>query len=136
MKQPSDRQLKWELARERFRLENPYPPPAQRKEKHIRDILPELLDKNGSETAALPEALRDRWPAIAGEQFAQHVRPAHLQSGILYLYADHPGWLAEAKRIPKSRLLKNIRCIKDPPEIKDIRIQLDPLIRNTPGRNR
>lgn len=129
MKQTPDQQLKWELARERFHLEDPFPPLERRSEKPISEILDRILRKNESEALALPEIIAERWPVIAGEQLAKHVRPSHLKKGILYLYADHPGWLAELKRLPKAGLLKKITSIKNIPEVKDMRFQLDPMIR-------
>lgn len=131
MKRTSDQQLKWELARERFRLEEPYPPPEKRPERHISDILSSLLKPNESEAVALPEKITDRWPVIAGEQLAQHTHPAYLKNGILYVQADHPGWLTELRRLPKMHLLKKIASVPDIPEIKDIRFQLDPSARSS-----
>lgn len=130
MKQTPDQQLKWELARERFRLANPFPPPEQRPEKCIGDILAGILRKDESETVSLPDKITERWPVVAGEQLAQHTRPAHLKNGILYINADHPGWLTELRRLPKAHMLKKIASIPDLPEIKDIRFQLDPVIRS------
>jgi hypothetical protein len=129
MKQTSDQQLKWELARERFRIEDRFPPPERHPEKCINDILAGILKKNEPADEDLPKAITERWPVIAGVQLAQHVRPAHLRNGILYLHADHPGWLAEVRRVPRIHLLKKLGSIPGLPEIKDIRFQLDPSIR-------
>lgn len=131
MKQTPDQQLKWELARERFHLEDPFPPLERRLEKPIGEILSKILRKEESEILVLPKIIAERWPVIAGEQLAKHVRPSHLKKGILYLYADHPGWLAELKRLPKVQLLRKITSIKDIPDVKDIRFQLDPMIRTS-----
>ena len=128
MKQTPDQQLKWELARERFHLEDPFPPPERRPEKPISEILNKILRKDETEELVLPEILAERWPVIAGEQLAKHVHPSHLRKEILYLYADHPGWLAESKRLPKAQLLKKITSIKDMPNVKDLRFQLDPAL--------
>jgi len=125
-----DSQIKWELKRERFRLENPFPPPEKRREKPISEILTGLLSNNNPEVPPLPEIIDQRWPAIAGEQLAKHVRPYRLQSGVLYLYADHPGWLTEVKRLPREQWLKKIRSIQNAPDIKDVRVQLDPLLKS------
>lgn len=127
---PNDHQLlKWELERERFHIEDRFPPPEKRTERRICDVLGEIFKKNDSETVEIPPEIVQRWPVIAGEQLAKHVRPSHLKNEILYLYADHPGWLAELKRLPKTQLLKKISLIPDIPKVKDIRFQLDPSIR-------
>ena len=130
MKKTPDQQLKWELARERFRLADPYPPLEKRPEKRISDILDGILQKDESEAVSLPEKIAERWPVVAGEQLAQHTRPAHLKNGILYINADHPGWLTELRRLPKAHMLKKIASIPDIPEVKDIRFQLDPAVRS------
>ena len=55
-------------------------------------------------------------------------------NGFLYLYADHSGWLAEFRRLPKAPLLKKIRSIPNIPEVRDIRCQLSPDIRTHPRK--
>jgi hypothetical protein len=131
MKKPNNNQLKWELARERFQIEDRFPPPERHPEKCIGDILAGILkiEKNEAEAALMPEAITDRWALIVGEQLAKHIRPSHIKNEYLYLYADHPGWLAELRRLPKAHLLKKIKSISGSPEIKDIRFQIDPAIR-------
>jgi predicted nucleic acid-binding Zn ribbon protein len=126
MKLTPAQQLKWELARERFHLEEPCPPPELRPEKPINAILAGILDQNESDAPVLPEKIADLWPTIAGEQLKKHTRPSHLKNGILYVNADHPGWLAELRRVPRAHLLKKISLISQLPEIKDIRFQLEP----------
>jgi len=130
MKQTNETLLKWELERERFRIEDRFPPPAKRPERHISDILAGMQETESAETGALPEELVQRWPAIAGEQLSKHVQPSHVKEGILYLYTDHSGWLAELRRLPKAQLLKKISLIPGIPVIKDIRFQLDPAIQS------
>jgi predicted nucleic acid-binding Zn ribbon protein len=129
MKPMDQKQLKWELTRERLHIEDRFPPPERRTERHIGEILTGILQDNPAEVATLPALLAERWPVVAGEQLAQHSAPAHLKNGILYLYADHPGWLAELRRLPKARLLKKIASIPGVPEVTDLRFQLDPAIR-------
>ena len=129
MKLTNSEKLKWELTRERLHIEDRFPPPERRSERQIGEILAGILQKDQSETETLPGILIERWPMVAGEQLAKHSTPAHLKNGILYLYADHPGWLTELRRVPKGQLLKKIASIPDIPKIKDLRFQLDPSIR-------
>ena len=131
MKKPNNNQLKWELIRERFHIEDHFPPPERHPEKCIGDILAGILkiEKNEPEVALMPEAITERWALIVGEQLAKHIRPSHIKNEYLYLYADHPGWLAELRRLPKAHLLKKIKSISEFQEIKDIRFQIDPAIR-------
>lgn len=132
MKLSPDQLLKWQLARERFQIEEFLPPHKLHPEKQIGEILAGILKADEKETRTLPEAIRDRWPVIAGEQLAKHTYPAYLKNGFLYLQADHPGWLAELRRLPKAQLLKKLSTIPGVPEIKDIRFQLDPALRKRP----
>lgn len=125
----NERQLKWELDRERFRIPDAFPPPEKHPEKSIGDILGDILRKNEEEAEPFPNILAERWPLVVGEQLSKHTRPSHLRAGMLYVHADHPGWLTELRRLPKLPLLKKLSAIPKIPEIKDIRFQLDPTIR-------
>ncbi len=128
MKPKKNKLAEWQLSRERFHLSAPFPPRAVRTERKIGAILSEM---QGQEPApsTLPAVLETRWAMIAGEQIAQHTHPAFLRGTQLIVYADHPGWLTEIRRLPTRHLLKKISAIPDAPEIKEIRFQLDPDIR-------
>jgi len=128
------RRNEWRLTRERFCISSPFPPPSRRPERKIGDILSEI---RGQETVSdeLPELLGARWAIIAGEQIAKHTHPAHLRGAQLYVYADHPGWLTEIRRLPTQNLLKKIAAIPGAPEVKGIRFQLDPEIRTFRTKN-
>ena len=121
----SEEKIKWQLTRERFKIEEKNPPDSFRPERHIKEIIEDLLHRTPG-TPKAPDSLAERWPFIAGEQIAQHTRPAFLKKDILYVYADHPGWLAEIKRISKAVFIKKISSVRGLPPIRDIRFQLDP----------
>ncbi|MFA5689481.1 MAG: DUF721 domain-containing protein [Kiritimatiellales bacterium] len=121
---------KWQLTRERFCIEDEKPPPPARKEKFIKEILTEITAGEQIEHYEASDVLIDRWPAITGEQIARHTNPVFLKNSVLTVYADHAGWLAEARRIPKNFLLKKISTVSGLPKIKEIRFQLDPLLCN------
>ncbi len=126
----SDRaRARWQLTRERFHIPDRAPQPSNRKERGIETILSDILQSEPVEES-LPQALLDRWPLIAGAQVATHTTPARLSHKILTVYADHPGWLTEVRRLPKTHLLKKIAAIPGVPEVKDIRFQLDPDLRS------
>lgn len=123
----NEKQLKWELMRERFQIPGAFPPSGTRTEKPIRDILAGILQNQDQEAEdCLPPIIAERWQLITGEQLAKHTRPAHLKNGILYVHADHPGWLSELKRLPKMHLIQKISAIH---RVNDVRFQLDPAIR-------
>lgn len=121
--------LKWQLARERFQIDDPEPPALRRNARPIGEILSEVMERSPNDPTDAPEALINRWPMIAGTQIAQHTCPAFIKRGILYVYTDHPGWLTEIKRIPKAHLLKKISSVPELPAIQDLRFQMDPAIR-------
>ncbi len=129
MKSRGDHLMKWKLTRERFHIKTPYPPLPRRPEKNIRDILSTVLDQQPA-APALPALLTERWPVIAGEQIAQHTRPVQIREQILYVYADHPGWLTEIRRFPKNHILKKLTAVPGLPPVRDIRFALDPSIRS------
>lgn len=120
--------LRWQLDKERFRIEEKFPQADQPEGKKLSDILSGIFQKEETDSSVVPPALSDRWPLIAGEQLAQHTQPVFLKYNILYVQADHPGWLAELRRLPKTHLLKRISAVPNVPEIKDIRFQLDSAI--------
>jgi len=128
VKSKKNRQEEWQLARERFQIPNRFPPRPRRPERKIGAILAELQGEKPDFTP-LPAMLETRWAIIAGEQISQHTHPAILRGTQLIVYADHPGWLSEIRRIPTRQLLKKIAAIPEAPEIKKIRFQLDPSIR-------
>jgi predicted nucleic acid-binding Zn ribbon protein len=131
MKPSEEKRLKWQLTRERLRIEEPNPPPARRPDRRIGDILTDILKTEKADCSCLPPVLMERWTAIAGQQIAQHTYPANLREEILYIYTDHPGWLTEVRRLPKKHLLKKISSIPGIPKIKDVRFLLDPAIRKS-----
>jgi predicted nucleic acid-binding Zn ribbon protein len=128
MRSGDDHLMKWELTRERFRIEAQRPPSPLRPEKSIREILSTVLDQQPA--ADLPTRLTESWPVIAGGQIAQHTRPVQIREQILYVYADHPGWLAEIRRFPKNHILKKLKAVPGLPQVCDIRFALDPAIRS------
>ncbi|MCU0857841.1 MAG: hypothetical protein MUC65_05485, partial [Pontiellaceae bacterium] len=61
MKPSGNQPLKWELARERFQIEDRFPPKELRPEKRIGDILTGILKTENTETEAnaLPVAISE-----------------------------------------------------------------------------
>jgi len=98
MKPKKNKRAEWQLSRERFHISAPFPPRPRRPEKRIGAILAEIQGEK-SDVNTPPVALEARWGVIAGEQIAQHTHPAYLRGTQLVVYADHPGWLAEIRRL-------------------------------------
>ena len=124
----------WLLTRQRFHITDPLPPAARTEEKLIGSILSDLLDAEPP-VKTCPDVLIERWPLIVGAPIAKHTFPTTLDQRILTVDADHPGWLAEIRRLPKQPLLKKISVIPGLPELSDIRFRLDPSIWKRQGRS-
>jgi predicted nucleic acid-binding Zn ribbon protein len=123
------RLAEWQLKKERFQLNTSIPHPrADREERFLGDILKGL---KGDEvrTAQLPAVLCDRWALIVGEQIAKHTQPIQLHGSRLTVTTDHPGWLAQVKRLPKSHLIKKIATLPNAPIVTDVRFILEPNLR-------
>ena len=127
MKPSRKEQKHWQLSRERFHIADRRPPAARREARKIGTILSKVLQSEPVEKPLSP-VFSERWSLITGEQIAKHTTPARLRNGVLYVYADHPGWLGQIRRLPKAHLLKKIAAIPETSEITDIRFQLDPLL--------
>ncbi len=134
MKQGKRDRREWQLTRERFYIADRRPPAPLRDERGIGTILSDIL-KTEPLAETLPSALTERWGLITGEQIAKHTVPANLKNGVLYVYADHPGWLTEIRRLPKEHLLKKVMSIPGIPETTDIRFKLDPSIQTWRNRS-
>lgn len=120
------------LTRQRFHIIDPHPPANHRKEREMGSILSDIL-KQEKPVAPIPEQMGEYWQIAAGQQIATHTDPEAINDGILLVNVDHPGWLAEVRRLPKQRLLKKLNAVTTLPEIRDIRFRLDPSLR-TKGR--
>lgn len=126
---------RWLRTRERFQIADPNPSPPVRPERMIGEILCDMLKGEKTDSEDVPDELLARWPAVAGPQLAKHTRPAFLKKNALVVYADHPGWLNEIRRLPKAHFLKKLCGPSGQPIIQEIRFELDPEIR-TPLPNR
>lgn len=133
MPSKKEKQTEWNLTRERFHIPDRFPPKPSRKERGIKDIISDVL--NETPESELPAELISHWELIVGPQISKHTHPANLRQGTLHIFANHPGWLTEIRRLPKNNILKKISSIPKMPEIHDIRFHLDPSIRTWRNRD-
>lgn len=115
----------WMLTRQRFHILDPLPPPKERKARPLHEILDELLKKERPEES-IPSQVVEYWNIAVGEQIAQRTVPTAIKQKILYVDVDHPGWLSEARRLPKRTVLKKLNTVSNLPPIRDIRFRLAP----------
>jgi len=67
--------------------------------------------------------LKARWPALAGETIAAHVRPALLRNGVVCLEADSQEWKAQATMM-NEQLREKVNCDRGGTLIREIRVEL------------
>ncbi|HXT85590.1 MAG TPA: DUF721 domain-containing protein [Verrucomicrobiae bacterium] len=67
--------------------------------------------------------LKARWPALAGETIAAHVRPALLRNGVVCLEADSQEWKAQATMM-NEQLREKVNCDWGGTLIREIRVEL------------
>lgn len=113
------------LTRERLRLAEALPP-APEADWSIRGSLVQLFKKLDERQCPLLQQVQARWPAIAGPQFAAHAWPGRLNANVLYVYVDSSAWLNEIVRFQADNILRQIRSMTGPADIKTVRYQVNP----------
>ena len=124
--QPSFNRGRWELERERCRIDSPVPPHADREPARVADVLPALLRKLGLEERLWMQILIRDWPAIVGEAVARHARPGRMDQKTLVVFVESSVWLNELKRYGKAALLKNVQQVVGVARVKAVELRPDP----------
>ncbi len=86
------------------------------------DLLASTLRRMKNSDAA-SAWLKARWPALAGETIAAHVRPALLRNGIVCLEADSQEWKAQAASM-NEQLRAKVNRDWGGPLVREIRVEL------------
>lgn len=74
-------------------------------------ILASVLEGTGLRRRVEERSVLERWPEVAGERLAAHVRAVDLSDGILVLDADHGAWRQESTLLfPEITKRFNERC--------------------------
>lgn len=130
MKRPSSMKYnrgRWMLERERCRLDHWHPPPPDHPATGVEQIVDHIMKSLGLEAQHRLDRLLENWPELAGAAVARHTRPARIdERGTLLVFVDSSPWLAELSRMGKRHLLQNIRKSGILPNLRDLRLQLDP----------
>ena len=85
------------------------------------DILKELFASMRMDERK--ETLFDVWPALVGEEAAEHLRIKDIKGKTLTLEADHPGWIQVAQ-LRKNEILEKIKERFPDKYIDNIKISL------------
>lgn len=95
---------RWDIDRVRFHLNSP--PAPQRDLKEIGELLPDILSSLERPKDENITVLVGAWPKLTGPQVSAHSRPGYFQDRTLYVFVNHPGWIAELQRIKRPLLQK------------------------------
>lgn len=117
---------RWELERERCRIDEKIPRPPAREAQPIAPIVFALLSKLGIEQPEWMGALQEDWPRIVGLAVAAHTRPGRLDRRRLIVFVDSSVWLSELMRYGRSQMLANLQKKLGPGRVDSVTLQLDP----------
>lgn len=87
----------------------------------VNDILRELV--SSMKLVKDKESIFDIWPALVGEEAAEHLRVLDIKGKTLLLTADHPGWVQMAQ-LRKNEILEKIKERFSDNYISNIKISL------------
>ena len=59
----------------------------------VADLLGSILTPDAADTVRSVSAFYSSWKSIAGERLAAHSRPVDIRNGVVFIEADHPGWI-------------------------------------------
>jgi hypothetical protein len=77
--------------------------------KKAGDLLSLLFDERLLKTAKGYSALFSSWASIIGEKIAAHSRIRELKHSIVFVEADHPGWI-QILQTKQQGILKTLQC--------------------------
>lgn len=117
---------KWELERERGRIEDNEPPLPFMEAKPIAPIVDALLQKIGVQQDHALNRLVSLWAEIVGKGVASHARPGIVDQGIMTVFVDSSVWLSELSRSGRRQILERTRTLLPALKIRDVRFRLDP----------
>jgi predicted nucleic acid-binding Zn ribbon protein len=117
---------RWELQKQRLRLEGYKPPSPLRDIKQMGSVLDKVFQELGIENLTTGLQFEEGWADTVGKQVALHARPGKLAHGVLTVYVDHPTWMSELSRFGKKAMLFKLQKKHTLDVIKDIVFRPDP----------
>ena len=117
---------RWQVQRERGRIEHYRPEPPFVEPRHIGDVVGGILDALDYEDVGWVAELATRWHDIAGDTVARHTRPGSVERQCLTVFVDNSAWLSELSRYGQSLLLSNVRTHLGDDRVTSLRLRLDP----------
>jgi predicted nucleic acid-binding Zn ribbon protein len=81
--------------------------------RRLGDAMPRVLGRLGAPTSlATMESVVSRWPEVAGDGLAEHLRPLRVDGAVLVVAADHPAWATRA-RLESAQILARVKGLGD-----------------------
>jgi len=117
---------RWEIERERCRIEGFKPPAGVAEPEKIADIIPALMKSLGLAEQHWLGMLEEEWGKIAGEAVAKHTRPGRVEKKKLTVFVDNSVWLNELSRYGRQQLLQNLQKRFGSGKIVSVSFVLDP----------
>jgi predicted nucleic acid-binding Zn ribbon protein len=126
MKKQKKKSDKWQIQRERCRLDGSEPLKGLRSSVSVSNVVPSLMKKLGIEDLHWLNTLEDDWPAIVGDAVAKHTCPGTLADANLIVFVDSSVWMSELTRYGKGKMLENLQERFGKGRIKTIGLRLNP----------
>jgi hypothetical protein len=117
---------RWQVERERFRIENHRPSEGIADPLRISDAMAGVMKKLGLEDTHWLTVLEDEWRKIAGEAVAKHTRPGRMEKKRLTVFVDSSVWLNELLRYGRRQMLLNLQNRFGKGKITSVSLVLDP----------
>jgi hypothetical protein len=116
---------RWEVTRERCRLEDTEPPcpdasPA------LAGAVRRVMQRLGLDALHWLNEMETEWGELVGPDVAAHTRPGRFDRGRLTIYVDSPVWLQELSTAVRGPLTARLRQRFGPGHIRDVRLAIDP----------
>jgi predicted nucleic acid-binding Zn ribbon protein len=81
--------------------------------RRLGDAMPRVLGRLGAPTSlSTMEIVFSRWPEVAGDGLAEHLRPLRVDGAVLVVAADHPAWATRA-RLESAQILARVKGLGD-----------------------
>ena len=117
---------RWEVERERHRIQAYAPPDAEPAQAGMDQIVNSVLHRIGLRNESWLRQIESKWGAIVGSPVATHARPGRYDRGILVIFVDSSAWLSELSRFWQKRILENLQKEFPKQKINGVRFAMDP----------
>lgn len=117
---------RWELERERFQLEDTFPPSVMRDPDKLDSKIDAALKMLKVEYNVVQDGVASNWKNIARADYAAHSKPGEFNesTGALVIYVESTLWLSQIRRYGERNLTQRIQS--NFPQVKKLIFKLNP----------